>query len=78
MSNEKPNNPPAYPQNEFSDKLMSHHKRGATMLDLYAKDAPEVPDWFKPRSEFNSNIEWLAAWRFYYATAMLKEREKHI
>lgn len=99
-NNDKPHNQLAYPHeeavleyNSSNDKWEDSGRRipnpgGTTLLDLYAKDAPEVPDWFEYRrnpdralrSTINQEdaIERLVAWRFYYATEMLKQRQKHI
>jgi hypothetical protein len=49
-------------------------QEGMTLRDYFAAHAPPVPDWYiKMR---NSDMEDLIKWRWYYADAMLAEREK--
>ena len=47
---------------------------GMSLRDYFAANAPPVPDWFVKVN--NSDMEDLITWRWYYADAMLAERDK--
>jgi len=60
-------NPPFFPTQVYETS-------GARLLDFYAALAPPVPEWFEP--EARPPLLRLARWRFAYAEAMLRERQR--
>jgi hypothetical protein len=49
---------------------------GVTLRDYFAAKAPEPPAQWWDNSPFVDEIEGIICWRWYYADAMLAEREK--
>jgi hypothetical protein len=60
-------NPPFFPTQVYETA-------GARLLDFYAGLAPAAPDWFEPAQR--DPLVRLARWRFTYAEAMLRERNR--
>ncbi len=50
--------------------------KGISARDVFAKDAPPVPEWFKPKGQGDTPYEEAKffEWRWYYADMMLKTR----
>ena len=86
MKNEK--DFPAYPsefetyikaEGEEKQKIKFTHQ-GLTARDVFAKDAPDAPEWFE-KEKIDSNMYLFSVnekiffeWRWYYADMMLKTR----
>ena len=54
-------------------------EKGMTLRDYFAAHAPEVPKWFYEAMCDGKEIadqRCIAMWRYSYADAMLKERDK--
>lgn len=84
----KPNNPPAFPRQDFkaSDGAFFLGEKGMTLLDYFAAKAmPAISQvlFTKSASLFGKDLpdnyaEIVAKGAYEQAQAMLKEREKHL
>ena len=77
MSDDK--NFPAYPVVIPGDEKQGwsfEYIEGMTARDVFAKDAPPVPKWFKPQMQGNAPYEEARffEWCWYYADMMLETR----
>ena len=80
MSDDK--NFPAYPleydaeYNDNGEVSYRSVKWGMTARDVFAKDAPPVPEWFKPQMQGIAPYEEAKffEWCWYYADRMLETR----
>ena len=64
----------------FPNGNLFKNNRGLTIRDFFAAHAPDPTSWFAPLFDANNVPETAEMryfrWRYYYADAMLAQREK--